>query len=237
MESPPVTEIVRFTPTESYLANAGEALQSFFEILASTEGFISAYHGLQLDDPGPEGKRGFIIILWETLEHHVALQNDNDKYSMLKASISGAADNRRMFHVFPKSDPSSGLTADALEIASLTLKAGHTTGDISEGMDELVSQKTPGIVGSPTWGRVHEEKETVVIFVGWSSREVGKHLPAIYSPACYLIPDTLQMHMNAVNSPTEAISGAFRKINEHMDGIDVKHTKLEKYSLPVDAMA
>ncbi|KAF9237205.1 hypothetical protein BU15DRAFT_63272 [Melanogaster broomeanus] len=216
MESPPVAEIIRFTPAESYLSNAGEALQSFFEILASTEGFISAYHGLQLEESAPEGKRGFIVILWETLEHHVALQNDNVKYSLLRASISGAAENRHVFHVFPKSDPSSGFTADALEIAILTLKAGRTTDDISEGMDELVSQKTPGIMGSPTWGRVHEEKETVVIFVGWSSRE---------------------MHMNAVNSPTEAISGAFRKINEHRDGIDVKHTKLEKYSLPVDAMA
>ncbi|KAF9237207.1 hypothetical protein BU15DRAFT_63274 [Melanogaster broomeanus] len=69
----------------------------------------------------------------------------------------------RKFHVFAKSDPSSGLSAT------------RTTGDISEGMGDLISEKTPGIVGSPTWRRVHEEKETVVMFVEWSSSLRGVH--------------------------------------------------------------
>ncbi|KAF8841429.1 hypothetical protein BDN67DRAFT_1010631 [Paxillus ammoniavirescens] len=209
MVGPPVAEIIRFTPKESYLASAHGALRDFFKILASTNGFISAYHGLQIEET-ESGKGGFIVILWETLEHHQALQKDADKYSELRTAIDGAADNRSMLHVFPKTDPSSGFTADALEIAIITLKAGHTKADIDEPMDVLSAQKTPGIVGSPTWGQVHEEKEKVGLFVGWSSKEA---------------------HMNARNQPTEAISGAFGKIAPHMAGVDMKHVKLEKYSL------
>jgi hypothetical protein len=116
------------------------------------------------------------------LEHHQALQKDADKYSELRTAIDGAADNRSMLHVFPKVDPSSSFIADALEIAIITLKAGHTKGDIDEPMGVLLAQKTPGIVGSPTWGQVHEEKEKVALFVGWSSKEVGQRLDFV--PLC-----------------------------------------------------
>ncbi|KAF9219695.1 hypothetical protein BS17DRAFT_788963 [Gyrodon lividus] len=204
MEGLPVTEIIRFTPKESYLASAQGALGDFFKILASTDGFISAYHGLQLEE-SESGEKG----VWETLEHHQALQKDANKYSELRATIDGAADNRRMFHVFPESDPSCGFTADALEIVEMTLKAGRTKADINESMNDLMTQKTPGIVGRPTWGQVHEDREKVIMFVGWSSREA---------------------HMNARNQPTEAISGAIGKIAEHLDETDMKHVKLEKYS-------
>ncbi|KAF9219693.1 hypothetical protein BS17DRAFT_769902 [Gyrodon lividus] len=209
MESPPVTEIIRFTPKESYLASAQGALEDFFKILASTDGFISAYHGLQLEESESGEKRACIAILWETLEHHQALQKDANKYSELRAAIDGAADNRRMFHVFPESDPSCGFTANVLELVEITLKAGHTKADIDEPMNVLMAQEPPGIVGRPTWGQVHEDREKLAMFVGWSST---------------------QAHSNSCNNTTGVANDAIEKITEHLHGRDTKHVKLEKYS-------
>ncbi|KIJ63957.1 hypothetical protein HYDPIDRAFT_168079 [Hydnomerulius pinastri MD-312] len=209
MSTPPVAEIIRFPPKESYLESPKETLKGFFEILASVDGFVSAHHGLQLEESLDGEERGFIIILWETIEHHHALQKDTEKYPKLRAALRNAADDRTMFHVFPEKDPSSGFPANALEIAVLTLKEGHSREDIRVAMDDLTAQKTPGLVGEPTWGLVHEEKDKVLMFVGWSSKEA---------------------HMNARNFATEAIQGAIAKINEHVQGVDMKHTKLERYS-------
>ncbi|KAG0699504.1 hypothetical protein DFH29DRAFT_1070633 [Suillus ampliporus] len=163
----PVVELITFTPSAAYVAAPNVCLHDFFGILALTKGHIeSSFHGLQVED----SKQGHIVILWETHQHHVALQQ-SPHYQVLRDALSVAVEGQRqMVHVLVQHDCSRVFTAPHVGIAINTVKDMKNVTLLKHHLDALVSQSFDEVVAH-TCGRVLEDEKKIVLFAGWKSHE------------------------------------------------------------------
>ncbi|KAG1727022.1 hypothetical protein EDB19DRAFT_204379 [Suillus lakei] len=170
----PVVELITFTPSAAYVSAPNVSLNNFFGILAQTQGHIDSFHGLQNEN----SKQGHIIILWQTHQHHVALQQSS-RYQALRDALSVAVEGQRqMVHVLIQHDCSQVFTAPHVGIAINTVKDAKNITLLKHHLDNLVSQSFDEVVAH-TCGPVLEDQKKIVLFAGWKSHEVSFSRPVL----------------------------------------------------------
>ncbi|OAX35878.1 hypothetical protein K503DRAFT_858341 [Rhizopogon vinicolor AM-OR11-026] len=200
----PVVELITFTPSAAYVATPDASLQDFFGILAQTNGHIESYHGLQVENL----RQGHIVILWETHQHHVSLQQSSHYQALREALLVAVEGPRQMVHVLVQHDCSRVFKAPHVGIATNTVKDAKNIGLLKHHLDTLVSQSYDEHVVSHTCGRVLEDEKKIVLFAGWKSHEHRESLRQ--------------------NRPAE-LEKLIGNINDLAD-VEVRHVRFKKYS-------
>ncbi|KAF5314890.1 hypothetical protein D9619_006967 [Psilocybe cf. subviscida] len=163
----PIHEFIQFKPTEAVLADPTAALAPASKFFSTAEGCSGLYFGASEEDK--EGV-AFIVIVWETYEHHKAVI-DSPGYPGIVGLAGTIAGNSTMLHVPFRDAPEPALSAPATEVAVITLKPGKTVADVDavfeSFMHKVESEEEDAAVG--TWGQTKEEAEKLVCFFGWAS--------------------------------------------------------------------
>ncbi|KII94714.1 hypothetical protein PLICRDRAFT_97571 [Plicaturopsis crispa FD-325 SS-3] len=161
-----VTEICTFPTSEAYRADQS-TVKPFAEALSKTAGFVSFYHGVQVEDPAV----GYLFIEWETFESHQTLI-DSPAYGPLidifRPLFTGPP---ALIHAKFDKDPTAALTAPATEYAVLTLKEGGSFEVVDKVLAAVTAQETPAVRGA-VYGPSVESDRKLIMAIGWDSVEV-----------------------------------------------------------------
>ncbi|KAJ6462432.1 hypothetical protein C8R45DRAFT_878603 [Mycena sanguinolenta] len=152
------------------------------EILKSKPGFVSSFHGLQIDD----GKTGYIITVWQSVEHYSFFVQGSAYSDFLAALKPAAADELEIHHVHTGGvDVNTALTAPTTELVLWTLKSGVTIEEITPLFMELGRSLNTSKGAHPPslWAPSKDSGNHILVFVGW---------------------DSVEAHMEAVKEGTEA---------------------------------
>ncbi|KAF7364174.1 hypothetical protein MSAN_01076700 [Mycena sanguinolenta] len=152
------------------------------EIVKSKPGFLSSFHGLQIDD----GKTGYFITVWQSTEHYFSFAQGSAYSDFLTALKPAAADELEIHHVHTGSvDVTTALTAPTTELVLWTLKAGVTIEEITPLFIELGRSLdiAKGAYPPSVWAPSKDSDKHILVFVGW---------------------DSVEAHMEAVKEGTEA---------------------------------
>ncbi|GLB38386.1 hypothetical protein LshimejAT787_0502510 [Lyophyllum shimeji] len=200
----PSVEIVRFPGSEAFLTDP-LVLEDALEILKKADGVIdSPYYGLQTED----GSTGYLIVKWETYEHHMRLTQQphyQNLISALERARSGPLDLQHVDN-FDK-DVAPSLEAPATEFALITPKDGASLEAFQETLENLgenlLKEKTCHHVAA---GESREKEGTWVMVIGW---------------------DSVQAHVTAV---AQGVFPELIKNLKNMATIEIKHANLVKYT-------
>lgn len=120
--------------------------------------------------------------VWESVEKHQQFMNDKVNYGTMLAAVASMVDLSAltMWHIRTTSEPFVALEAPVTEITTFTIHDGGSPASLEPLVQEIVqalnaAPKSIGIVDA-TFGRIFEADNIVVLIVGWSTVEVGRHL-------------------------------------------------------------
>ncbi|KAH9480649.1 hypothetical protein JR316_0007249 [Psilocybe cubensis] len=196
----PVVEIVKVSASEAYKADPS--------ILNPVAKFLS-YSGLAEED----GVTLYLLVVWETLEHHRALQR-RPGYPQI-VGLGPAIDGElQMHHVEFNKDISSALNAPVTEIVRLALKPGVQTAT-KERLYELLKDGGEKIDAKNThvpaiWGQSTEDTQVFWFLCGWDSVKV--HTDIIHGDLANFAPfiggineigDTTVLHAKLLKHSTD----------------------------------
>ncbi|KAJ7271468.1 hypothetical protein C8J57DRAFT_1319077 [Mycena rebaudengoi] len=151
------------------------------EILKSTPGYVSAFHGLQVDD----GKTGYMITVWQSAEKYASFVQGSTYSKFLEAVKLAAASDPEIHHVHTNAvNLDTALSAPTTELVLFTLKPGVTVEEMSPLFDELVRglDAAEGAHPPSLWAISKASENKILVFVGW---------------------DTVETHWEAVKEGTE----------------------------------
>ncbi|KAF8198683.1 hypothetical protein K438DRAFT_1966647 [Mycena galopus ATCC 62051] len=160
---------ITFTASSSF-ASDPSILSTPSGIVKSAPGYVSSFHGLQIDD----GKTGYFITVWQSAEHYTSFVRGTAHADFLTALKPAAVDEPEIHHVHAGGiNPSTALSAPATELVLFTLKSGVTFTEISPLFDEL-GRGLDGASGAHPpclWAPSKDSGNQVLVFVGWDTVE------------------------------------------------------------------
>ncbi|KAF9013223.1 hypothetical protein BDQ17DRAFT_1343013 [Cyathus striatus] len=171
----PIIEIATFPSTTEFISDPIKTGAPAFSKIVQAEGFHGLYTGTQVEDE----KTGYLVVIWETYEHHKIVTEQADYPQLietLKACFSGSIDVQ---HVEFNADISAVFEAPVTEFAAATLKPGETKEDAILPVQKLTAalDNTEGTVKPAVWGASRERADTLIFCVGWPSKQV--HLDSV----------------------------------------------------------
>ncbi|KII86517.1 hypothetical protein PLICRDRAFT_44116 [Plicaturopsis crispa FD-325 SS-3] len=175
----PVTEICIFPASEAYRQDQS-TVHPFARALASVPGFISFYHGLEIEDPSV----GYGFVVWESLEAHQAFSASpafGPALMLLTPSFGGAPS---IIHARFDTDPTAALTSPTLEYVVLTVREGSSKKAVTEILQKIGHKDLPTVLGA-AYGPVVEKEDAIVLAVGWESVEAQSALIRSFSPKMF----------------------------------------------------
>ncbi|KAF8158085.1 hypothetical protein B0H34DRAFT_440813 [Crassisporium funariophilum] len=182
----PVVELVNFLASEALLANndlTAEPMKAFGKV----EGCLSVHFGPQVEDK----KTAYMMVAWETLEHHIAFTKSAVYPELMKAlgpAVGGPLDVK---HVHYNEDTTNALQAAVTEITTVKLKEGKSfEGDLKPIID-VISEKAPlAKGGNPpvAFGEYVETPGVYSMLIGWDSLEAHGEVVK-QEPFAKLIPN------------------------------------------------
>ncbi|KAI0692999.1 hypothetical protein C8T65DRAFT_668861 [Cerioporus squamosus] len=176
----PTVELVHAPASEAILRdphNKDAALANTIAILKAQDGMIKLYHGVQHEDKAT----AYLLVVWESYEHHEKLINDAETYPKLTGGITSLFDLAKgpltMVHVNSTSEPYKAFEAPVAEIATFTLHEGKSKSELEELVDSLAKHLAEVVrtkaeeasVFHASWGPVREKDNVLVLFIGWTS--------------------------------------------------------------------
>ncbi|GJE88296.1 hypothetical protein PsYK624_043790 [Phanerochaete sordida] len=167
----PTYEVLKVVAVEGYQPdwNAAGGIAS---ILSTVPGFIAAWQGLDVQD----AKHLWLVIAWETIEHHRAFMADKEKSPMmLQGLFQVATAVVFMNHVTFSRDLAPVLDAPLTEFAIWTLKEGADRAGFLEDLAALHEQLKREIPDTEMidggWGAAVEDERKFFVGLGWHSLE------------------------------------------------------------------
>ncbi|KII84621.1 hypothetical protein PLICRDRAFT_179431 [Plicaturopsis crispa FD-325 SS-3] len=188
-----VTEICTFSASDAYRTDQS-IVKPFAQTLIGTPGFISLYHGLQVEDPTV----GYIFIVWESFEAHKALIDSPAQgpiLDTLKPLFAGQFTS--VIHAKFTTDPTAALSAPTTEYLFTTPKEGSSKEALSEIFSKLALRDFPEVLGAAD-GPCIERDDTLVLVVGWESVEAHRALMKTAHPDKLKILGTLRAQGDSV---------------------------------------
>ncbi|KAJ7468623.1 hypothetical protein FB451DRAFT_1400984 [Mycena latifolia] len=163
-------------PVSPTFASEPNIFNKPLKIVKSVPGYVRSFHGLQIDD----GKTGYFITVWQSVENYTALVQGTmyaDFLAALKLIASGELENH---HVDVGGvEPSIALSAPTTELALFTLKAGVAAPNVFPFFEELACAQV-GAKGAHSpcmWGPSKDSGNTILFFAGWDTVEA--HFEAV----------------------------------------------------------
>ncbi|PSS11018.1 hypothetical protein PHLCEN_2v3314 [Hermanssonia centrifuga] len=158
----PAVEVLIAPSSEAYRKDPS-VLNPVLEIVKQA-GSLGVYHGLEVEDKTTL----YAFIVWEKLEDHQALINDQTIYPKLgehiKASVSGPLD---MFHVSFEPNLASVLDAPFTSVTQVkAFQAGKTGQDFVAALSEINEAEVVKGNHGAAYGKAIE-KDTYVLLTGW----------------------------------------------------------------------
>ncbi|GJE88293.1 hypothetical protein PsYK624_043760 [Phanerochaete sordida] len=166
----PTFEILKVVATEAYHAD-WKLVGDVAGKLSKAPGFLGAWQGLDVED----STYLWLIVAWESVEHHRALIDDKEQYPILLASLHTVAKEIVfMHHAIFSGDFTKALGAPATEFAIWTLKEGVDRAEFQAGLAELtqlIERDAAGEVFEGGWGAILEDERKFIVGLGWHSME------------------------------------------------------------------
>ncbi|KAF8177034.1 hypothetical protein BJ912DRAFT_986347 [Pholiota molesta] len=163
----PVYEIFVFPASDAFVADPAAALKPAREFMSKVDGCLSVHGGA-----AEEEKTGYLVVAWETYEHHLALMKREGYPDIIGlAPVFGEGDPK-LYHVDFIESPETALAQNATEILIMTLKEGKTKEDLAAAIAVLGAKITAeeGCSKPLAWGETREEPgKTFFSFLGWES--------------------------------------------------------------------
>ncbi|KAF8956991.1 hypothetical protein BDZ97DRAFT_1670599 [Flammula alnicola] len=162
-----ITEFASFTASEAYLADSalGDAAVAY---LKKAEGIV---HGFQVEDK----TTAYIVITWDSYESFEKLLKREDYRPFMESMKANLAGPLVVQHIEFEIDSSNAFGAPVTELATMTLKDGHSLEEysalIAEFNDSEVSQ-TKGLNPPIAIGKIKQTPGSYFTAVGWDSVEV-----------------------------------------------------------------
>ncbi|PFH54109.1 hypothetical protein AMATHDRAFT_882 [Amanita thiersii Skay4041] len=198
----PVVEFLQFTASEKLISDRTIA-NPLLDILKGTEGQISTFYGIQVEDE----KTGYLVVVWETYEHHKKLTESPSYKDLLDAFKPLYTGEFTIRHIPCEVDPHTAFTAPTTEFALL-----RPNGVGKEACQETIGElfqlmvTCPGIHLPMSWGVSREDSEAYYMIFGW---------------------DNVEAHVNAIHE--ERLQPMVHKMKEIFQVISVGHVKLTKH--------
>jgi len=174
----PIIEIAEFAASEALLADPN-IITPALDFLIKVDGCLGIYHGIAEEDK----KTIFLIIVWETFEHHKALLDDPEFPGIIGLGPSIFPDEIKVTHVKFIQDPFPALSAPTTEIVYTTLKEGKTQEDLYEVLTVLASKLDVDAPYPPiAWGEsLQEPGKRCGIVLGWNNSK--EHFDLVERPS------------------------------------------------------
>jgi len=174
----PIFEIAELVASEAFLADPN-IITPALDFLVKVDGCLGLYHGIAEEDKKPI----YLVIVWETFEHHKALIDHPEYPGIIGLGPSVVPGGIKVKHVNFIQDPFPALSAPTTEIVDITLKEGKTKEDFYEAMTVLASKLA---VDAPypqvAWGDSHEEPgKRYGLVLGWNSSK--EHFDHVAQPS------------------------------------------------------
>ncbi|KAF8155018.1 hypothetical protein K438DRAFT_1987245 [Mycena galopus ATCC 62051] len=172
----PATQRITFTASAAYLSDPA-ILNTALNIVKAAQGYISCFHGLQIDD---DGKTVYFIGMWKSSKAYDAFVQGAtypDFVSALDCAVEGDLEIYSFEH--DAGDLTVPLVAPVTELALFSMKAGiksedtlHVFRELARGLDGA-----PGAHAPCCWAPSRECESKISVDVGWDSIEA--HLDAV----------------------------------------------------------
>ncbi|KAJ3514136.1 hypothetical protein NLJ89_g2547 [Agrocybe chaxingu] len=165
----PVLEICQWKVSKAFLEDPSSLGPVFDQVSAAT-GCHGVYSGLAEEDK----ESIWLLIQWETYEHHQTLMKDPSYSSLiekLKPTFATSAKDLAMSHVDFNKDPIEALTAPCTEVVKAIIKDGKTKADLDAVMADVASriEAEKGSYPPVIWGQTVEDPKVFFLVVGWDS--------------------------------------------------------------------
>ncbi|EKM54096.1 uncharacterized protein PHACADRAFT_174597 [Phanerochaete carnosa HHB-10118-sp] len=202
----PAVEVAIFTASEAYKKDPTVILPAL-KLLQSISGCVSIWHGLQIQD----SSLLYLVIFWETLDHHLVYMNDKEEYPKLGIAMQPAIEKLLgLYHVRFPIDIQPALDAPVTEIAQWTVSEGADLSAFQEKVKALINAAhagAPNEVFLGGLGEVVEGERKLSVVLGWHSLE--------------RFGAAIQSNQTCLDLITE-----LRKLGES----ELKHANLHKYN-------
>lgn len=202
----PVVEVATFVASEAYKKDPSVIFPAL-DLLKTIPGCIGIWYGLQVQDPSYL----YLVVLWETLEHHTNYMKDTVEYPKLGAALQPSmTDFLGLYHVRFPEDIQTALNAPTTEIVHWTIPESTNVETFHKGVQQLIDliqKDMPGEVFRGGVGRVVEGERRLSVILGWHSLE--RFTQAVYN------------NQQCVELVTE--------LKKQAD-LDLKHAQLKKFT-------
>ncbi|KJA23213.1 hypothetical protein HYPSUDRAFT_40009 [Hypholoma sublateritium FD-334 SS-4] len=163
----PIHEIIMFNASEAFATDPAGTLKPAAEFFSKTGGCLGVWGGI-----AEEEKTGYIVIAWETFEHHQAIMDAPGYPGTTGLAPVFAGETKKVYHVELTESPDEALSMPTTEILSMSLKKNKTRADLAGALDILTARLTAeeGCSNTYAWGQTREDpNRTVYLFLGWES--------------------------------------------------------------------
>ncbi|PFH54111.1 hypothetical protein AMATHDRAFT_884 [Amanita thiersii Skay4041] len=162
-----VIELLRFPASDTVLADIS-IVRPVFDLLKTAPGYIAAHFGV-------DGKNGYVIVIWETYEHHKQLM-DSPSYSQIIAAFSPFHTGPYvMEHIAIDKDITPALTAPVTELTLLKCKGSKPQKYYESAAQRIIDalSSAKGAHPNACWGVSKENPDNLYTIVGWDSVEAS----------------------------------------------------------------
>ncbi|EKM54095.1 uncharacterized protein PHACADRAFT_196527 [Phanerochaete carnosa HHB-10118-sp] len=197
----PAVEIATFTASEAYKKDPTVILPAL-KLLQGISGCIRHIQDSSLL---------YLVIFWETLDHHLVYMNDKEEYPKLDVALQLAIEKPLgLYHVRFPMDIQPAFDAPVTEIAQWTVSEGADLSAFQGKVKTLINlfhSGAPSEVFLGGLGEVVEGERKLSVIIGWHSLERFNTVVSSNQPCLELITE-------------------LRKLGEP----ELKHASLHKYN-------
>ncbi|KIK58620.1 hypothetical protein GYMLUDRAFT_262438 [Collybiopsis luxurians FD-317 M1] len=163
----PVLSYITFPASDNFKTEEAQ-VKSAIEEITNTDGLISSYHGLQVEQEG--GKFGYLISTWESPEKLNAFrEKSGDKFNSLIAGLSTGEIQRYEF-VAIKNIPEPALQSKTVELAIGKPRGAASIEPLKQVTFEMCDATEAG--GHPSAVGESTDGSGILLFAGgWESVE------------------------------------------------------------------
>ncbi|KAJ3478023.1 hypothetical protein NLI96_g10053 [Meripilus lineatus] len=164
---PGVVEIARFASNEAYRSDPA-VINPSLEILSRAKGVQAIFHGIQVEDE----ETVYIVIIWDRVEDHKALIDDQDAYTKLRTNLAKCGSTEHhILHVPLLPDPLAQLRAPLTEFSFMTLKPGQSAQELGDFMNVVLEKSGTSLKVryGTSWGKTVEKDDLFFLVMGWNS--------------------------------------------------------------------
>ncbi|KAI0344608.1 hypothetical protein BDW22DRAFT_1354706 [Trametopsis cervina] len=169
----PVLEIVIANSSDAYRKEGSKVVDPAAAIVAKTEGHLASYSGDEIQDKN----HYYLVVAWETHEHHLALINDKEVYPGLGAALfQGITEIHQMQHI-KVDDGYPALESPIAEFTFYTLRPETDRAKFAELVAEFynVASNLEGVAKGGQAPFIEDERKWAVL-LGFKSLEEEKRL-------------------------------------------------------------